>query len=255
MKIIRSAVRNLIVALALSTAPSAALAQTDRALEPAAYQQFGLPSADRVWTAADFASAGAAIAQVPVQQLPHWQGSRSSPMFARFVDRQSLTPCGVSNATAATRLQACMDILGGFNAIAGRYVEGSTSDPALISDIPPLMAMMLHIAGTMKPTADAFAATLDRNDPSYATRVGGLAQMHRGILMIIQGAIVTLHDERHTYPDAGILEIARALAETYPIVESILPPAERTVLEQRLREIANTDPSTDVRAALSRWAS
>lgn len=254
MNSIRSAFRSFLIALALTAAPSLAFAQTDNGLEPSAYARFGLPAADHVWTASDFTAAGGAIAQVPPEQLPRWRDSRSSPLFARFVDTQSLAPCAVENAESATRLQACIDILTGFNGIVGRYVTASSADSTLLGDIPPLMSMMLHIAASIKPTADAFSATLDRNDPTYADRMGGLAQMHRGMLMIVQGSVMLLHDERRYYNDVGSLEVARALAETYPVLAVTLPAVERTEIERQLREVANNDPSADVRAALAQFA-
>lgn len=254
MKTIFTACRSFLVAVALAAAPAAAFAQTDTGLEPAGYVQLGLPSADSVWTTADFIAAGTAIANVPVEQLPRWRNSRSSPVFARFVDERSIEPCRQAGIDPTVRLQACIDLLNGFNGIVGRYVTVSQTNTVFLAETPPLIAMMLRVAKAIKPASDEFAATLDRNDPTYADRMSGLAQMHRGLLMITQSALMALVDEREHFSDEGCREIAVALADAYPVLAEVLPPAERAVIEQRMRQVASSDRDADVRAALASWA-
>lgn len=213
-----------------------------------------MPSGGHVWTAADLSAAGAVLSRLPDEQLPHWRDSRSSEVFARFVDPRSIQPCAQESAALIDRLQVCLQLLEGFNGILRRYAQAGRNDPAYFQQTPPLLAMTLRIAAPVKLASHAFAATLDPTESTYATRMSGLERVNIGMSGIVQGAIITLIEERRAFSDAGCLEIARALADSYPVLADAFPASERIAVEQRLRIIATTDPSSDVRSALSRWA-
>lgn len=237
-----------------SPAPPSPPPRVDHSLTTAEYLQLGMPAPDRVWTILDYQTALGVVAALPNEQLPHWQNSQSAEIYAQFTDPRSLESCANHIHHLNLRMQSCMVLVESLGGIHRRYVAAAQSGSGYIEEIAPIMASSLRLAAAMSTTGDEFMASLDRGDPSFQVRQQGLAQMDLGINQIVQGAIYSISAERALYSNTAALQVAQALAETFPILGARMPPLTRAEFEGKLREIATEDRSIEVRAALSAFA-
>jgi hypothetical protein len=225
--------------------------RSDQSLSTAAYLQLGMPSPDRVWSILDYRTAAQVLATLPLEQLPQWRDSRSSELYARIIDPSGFESCADRLHNLNSRMQSCVVLSEASSSIVNRYIEAAQVDRNYVNDAAPIMSMILRITALMATTADEFATTLSPSDPAYEVRRQGLAQMNSGAIQVVQGVIYSLLEERALYSEPAALTLADALAETFPVLATRMPPMTRGELEGRVRRIAVEDRSPEVRSALA----
>jgi hypothetical protein len=225
----------------------------DRSLPPAGYMDRGMPATDRLWSAQDYEAAADALRQLNANQLPRSASPASSAVMDRLVDPQNLDFCANHSLPLSTRVSPCTDMLKGAGDVLKLYAAASIKDQSLADDECRLLGFLIQAAAMEAGLLDEVIPTLDTSDPTYPVRMAGLKQAKDGLAQVLQGALIALSD-RQSLSDAARVHLASILAATFPAMSPELPPLSQTEFEKTLQHFARTDPSANVRAALSGFA-
>lgn len=147
---------------------------------------------DRPWTVDDFGrlAAGSGCAGLP---------QPGSPAFDRMIDPSVLAMIDPPGRPVGDRLSSLIDYQGLMSAINKRYI-GCTNADAMLA----LSVMNLEAAAREIPLVDELAATFSPQDPDYAARMDGLAQMKDGVVSMATGASMVVQGGPFASPMPGV---------------------------------------------------
>ena len=215
----------------------------DKSLTLAQYIQAGMPAHDRSWTAADMATATDvlnALALKDTGHLPRYQSERSGKAFARLTAdgnldfyRNRALPITQRLPDAIGYMQSNLQILNAYTSTVSQQAVGG-------SEVVELVGAQLRIAVVMIQLVNEFLPTLDKNDPTYPTRLEGLKKMRNGFAITIAGTLEML-TESHTYRTSELKRLIGYLRSTLPDILPELPAGSRAEVRVRLRSFLD-DP-------------
>ncbi len=197
-------------------------------------------------------AAASALRGTTAAQLPRLNGP-SRAILERISDPATMAACRDRSTRVETRLPGCLEAFQGVVEITGLYVQALDHDDSFADDTMRAAESMMHGAAALNQLMDEFVPTLDPNDPTYQTRMGGVEQTKRGLTTMISGALTMLH-ERHIYSASARARFAAVIAEVYPSVRGSLTQASQAEFEESLQGLARSDPSAEVRAALAAFS-
>lgn len=203
------------------------------------------------WTPEDVPHAAAALRRLAPADLP--RGSDPDGFVARISDPATMAPCRDNRVDVEERLRTCLTAFQATLEVANLYASQVASDPTRSSDVMRVVEGLLRGADVLIEVGGEFIPTLDPNAPDYAQRLAGLQQARNGILTMLRGSIIML-TERSIFPEAARLRFAGVIAELFDQATAEAPPEQQAQLRSALRDVATTDPSADIRAALARFA-
>jgi hypothetical protein len=212
----------------------------------------GLPSTDRPWTVADIPVVAAALNGSPAANLPSLANS-SRPYLERLSERGVLDFCRDRSSPIGSRMGPCLSAFQAQVQILGAYGPACETNTGRDDDCMRVAEALMYGAGVMNQLMEQFIPTIDPNDPTYATRMAGVEQTKQGLTIMVSGA-VTMLNERHLYSEAARIRFAAVVAEVYPQVASAFSADARAAFEQSLRDLARSDSSSGIRAALAAFA-
>lgn len=248
-----SAVAVSLAFLAFASAQAAPSA-TDRSLTVRDYMDRGMPAPDRAWNPTDYTTASEVLGKLTPDQLPRSDSSRSAPFMNRIVNPENLELCTGVDAPRVTRMNMCGAYMKSVLGVANLYLAAMQRDHGYDDDTLDLTSLILRVAPVVAHDADEMLPTLDKDDPNYATRMDGYAKMKHGFASMMEGSLISLTTERNLYSDAARTRLAAVVGDCFTRMSSFLEPLTRSEIEQKLRKIAQTDPSPDVRGALAAFA-
>lgn len=215
----------------------------------AEYVQRGGPALDHVWTAQDFGAARETLSALPQEQLPRLSDPASAPILARFSDATALLPCDDRSVALAARLQTCMALGEGAAGVMNLYIVACGQDQTLADECMRVIGFMLHTITVMSALAEEFAPSLDPNDPSYATRMAGLARMRSGLVQTLDGSTQMIRSQG-AFSEPERERFASILALVAPRLRRSLPEEDAARFFAAMRELAQSDANPAVRSAL-----
>jgi hypothetical protein len=232
----------------LSSLPS----PVDKSFTSIEYIQKGMPAYDRDWSGEDMVSASnvlTSIANEDLRQLPRYRSERSGEVFARIISPENLSIFQNGTLPLRTRLSLVSRHIAGLNQISKLYLKGLIERATDGREGVELLGAVLRTAAVMGPILDEFLPTLDRNDPSYKTRMAGLEKMKKGMAEIVAGGLQTLTD-RETYRTEDLIRAASLMKETFPRILAKVTPGSRLETLVRLENLAKDPDLKDLEPAI-----
>jgi hypothetical protein len=221
----------------------------DHSPAPADYMQRGLPAIDRPWSAPDYQAALRIFAALPIEQLPRTSSAQSAAVINRLTDPANLGVLMNRSLPLNVRFPGAMDLVDAANAITKIYLAAASKDTALVEDLVRLLGFMLQAATTEAALIDEFLPTLNKSDPTYPTRMAGLAQSTMGFAQTVQGTLLTLRDPRG-YSRTSRVRLAKIVVSVWPRMVSHLPPLSAREFLGMLQKLADSDADPEIRRVL-----
>ena len=215
----------------------------DQSLTSDEYVRKGLPAHDRTWSGSDMTRVSKVfveIAQEDQGKLPRYRSERSGMVFDRVTSDENLQLYRSKSLPVEARLTEGLNYVQSLNQVLKTYISAFLKKKVSDSEVIELMGASLRSAVMMVELADEFFPTLNKNDPSYQTRLDGLAQMKRGLATVVAGSIQTL-TEGEAHRTSERLRLIGYLKQTAPTLISALPPGSRLETQVRLEKLS-TDP-------------
>lgn len=195
-----------------------------------------LPPAPRAWTAKEYKDALAALSSGALPRA-------SSEQFARIVDAKNLARYRDKNVPFGERFQDLGEVESAVGAMIRIYNERAATDASLGRELDALLAFVVHLSALTVELGDDLVLTLDPNDATFATRMGGFNRMRQGALEVVTGVLMTLHEPR-TAP-YGVTLLRDAGDDWVALAHRIGPGARRDVVRSLAAlETATSDPAT-----------
>jgi hypothetical protein len=215
----------------------------ERSLTLEEYIEAGLPAHNRVWSGTDMARAAKALAEIAGEdygRLPRYRGERSGAAFDRLTSVENLEPYGNLDLPIAQRLPDALNHLQSTNQLLLLYVNAINQQGFGGGELVEIMGSILRMTALIFDLTDEFLPTLDKNDPSYPTRLKGLAQMRGGASTTISGCITSL-TESPAYSTAELKRLIGYLRETLPDLLPRLDPESALEIQVRLQSFTKDD--------------
>lgn len=95
---------------------------------------------------------------------------------------------------------------------------------------------LLRIMEVTLPLTEQFAATLDKNDPAYERRLGGMQKMKTGAATMITGCL-TMLTEVHLYQPLDLKFLANSLTKSVPGILPQLSPDQQNAIRQQIKSL------------------
>jgi hypothetical protein len=155
----------------LGTPPS------DRSLDMDSYIAMGIPAPDRVWNSEDMARVADVLTKLAAKdagRLPRFKSQRSGRLYDRITSSEDLAQFRDRSLPIDVRLPRVMDYLNAANSLLKLYYSHFVKHDVGDDDMVGLFAIVLQTTAVACPLLGEFVPTLDKNDPSYATRMQGL---------------------------------------------------------------------------------
>jgi hypothetical protein len=211
--------------------------------------QRGLPAIDRPWSAPDYQAALRTFAALPIEQLPRTSSAQSAAVIDRLTDPANLGVYMNRSLPLNARFPGALDLVDAANAIMKIYLAAASKDTALVEDLVRLSGFMLQAATTEAALIDEFLPTLNKSDPTYPTRMAGLAQITTGFAQTVQGNVLTLGDPRG-YSRTSRERLAKIVVSVWPRMVSHLPPLSAREFQGTLQKLADSDADPEIRRVL-----
>lgn len=174
---------------------------------------------DTPWTADDYTAAATTLQRIAVDhrdRLPRFHGVKSGAVFDKLVTEPPDDPGAPIDqrfVAHATRSAALKDLLklylpNGYDAAPREAIEVSAAE--------------LHEAAVLATLSDAFIASFGSADPSHATRLDGVDQMHAGDGLMLLGLIYLASDARLSDADrvAALDHATAELPTLFPVLHA-----------------------------------
>jgi hypothetical protein len=225
----------------------------DRSLSVDDYIQRGVPAYDRIWSGTDMAKAAsvlASVAQKEPGQLPRYQSHRSGILFARITADENLGLYRNRSLPVGQRITEALAYLESHNAIGKLYLKSYNQNATGDSELVEVYASLLRMWLTLMPLLDEFIATLDKSDPSYSVRMGGLNKVRTGLATSVSAVVETL-TERQSYRTSELKRLASNMTQTLPKLLPYVPDGTRTETMVRLRSLGSDPKMHDLNPELA----
>ena len=236
----------LLAALLLGTAAAAA---ADHSLSVADYVAKGMPALDKAWDGRDYEKAAEVLDALDNDQLPHAASPRSGPVMARLTDPANLATCGNRATPLLQRVDPCGHLANGAVWVARLYYLSAKRDSAYADDFLDTVGFLVESTAAEADEMGEFAQrNVGASADAQRTAVLGDARAH---LVRETGAILRILADRQSASDAARVRFAKTLVANFPAIAAQLPPDSAEDFRRKLHDMAETDKSPDVRAALS----
>ena len=212
--------------------PAPVAPPSDRSLSLDEYLGAGVPAHDRSWMGPDMQAAANALEALAAKggaQLPRYQSDRSGELFDRMTHAENLEMLGNKGLPIDLRMQHGVIFLQAQNQVFKMYLNDLLTGKTGGAEMVELFGATLRTTAATLPLVKEFLATLDKNDPTYPTRINGLRQMRRGFANVIGGALQSL-TESETFTVAERRKLLGYIRVATPSIVPDLPDGSRKEL-------------------------
>jgi hypothetical protein len=234
--------------------PAAPVTPTDSSLSVADYKAAGVPAPDKKWSREELKKAATALAALAAKDpgsLPRFRSERSGEIFARLADVDLLTPLKDRSVPIAKRMPAILEIIEPGNQIFMLYIAARQRNAVADGEVVEMSGYMLRVVVVGVQLNDEFAPTLDRNDATFMTRLGGLERSKRGMATMLIGTLQIFRDTNSVGPEQRkrLLEYIR---ETFPPIIVALNPDQRKQILGLVDEAAAAPDQAELQPDLTK---
>jgi hypothetical protein len=229
-------------------APASADAPPPSPFDEARYASLGGPPASRPWSPADVSRAVGSLARSGGANLPRRVDPLGGPIFAKLTDPANLAGVVDRSRPVADRMAEGSDLMAAANQLNKCYLGDHARRP-VPGEVLEALSYSARVIAALLGVAEEFLATLDRSDPSFPVRMGGLDQMRRGLAAMTYAAVETIA-ERAAYSAADHARFLEALAETLPAMASALEPPAHAQTRARLDALCADPALAEVRSRI-----
>lgn len=240
-----------------AAAARAANPEPDRSLTTEAYISRGLPAPDRGWTGDEYTRAADAIEKVAAgdaARLPRIGSPKSGGVFSRMVNPANLEIAEAKVLDPGLRLQLEGGITIGVTKVLGVYLTAFQKGARLDDEVAEIMAFTVFVSRRVVVDAEAFFATLPKDDPKRAARNEGRRKMKDGMSEVISGTLTDASNASGLSARAR-LRLARSLEENVPLVRVHLPAGMQQELPVRVRQLYDDEKDAPVKESFRRLLS
>ena len=147
------------------------------------------------------------------------------------------------------RMPALMDYTVATNRIVKMYLGPFGSNAVGDDEMVELMGKLLRVSAAVMALVNEFTPTLDKNDPKYAVRLQGLAEMKAGLATVLLGALMTV-DEPQYYRKETRRRLLGYMKATFPLILPGLTEESRKEILLRLKNISTKPELAELREQL-----
>lgn len=212
----------------------------DLSLSVDEYQKLGIPSIRRPWNSLDMTKAAKVLAEIAVDdpaRLPRYNSPKSGKVFARMTSDDNLEQLRTSKIPAALRLPSGLQFMQASSSFGKSYATGLLKRKTGGDEAAELVGLNLRIAVAMSGLAEEIVMSLDKKDPSFTKRIGGMKEVQSGLSTILQSAILQA-SETKALNSGATRRLLAILDETLPTLIRAVPPAVRKETLAKLREMS-----------------
>src|SRR5260370_856235 len=175
--------------------PASTQTLPDESLTSEEYIRLGVPAFDRPWSASDMQRAWkslTSIAQENQRHLPRHQSERSGVVFARITTTENFELFRNQSLPLQARMAQAGEYMQALNQINKLYLAALLQKAVSGSDFGELIGAEFQFIVVQLELVDQFVPTLDKNDPTYETRLKGLERIKIGLGQMVAGGLETL---------------------------------------------------------------
>lgn len=218
--------------------PSAGL--DDRSLTTAQYIKLGLPKCGRPWSSSDMSRAAKVLTEIAnrdARELPRHQSPKSGQVFARITADDNLDGLRKKSFPVTIRTGFALQFLHAATSIGKLYGTLAVEEGAASEETTELIGLTLRIATALKGLSDEVLPTLDKNDPTSATRLKGLKQLTTALGPVLQGALNQALASKKLKPETRT-RMLKYMDQTLPDLVKVIPPKAREEVLAKLKTLS-----------------
>ncbi len=208
------------------------------------------PDTSASWEVVQYKVVLEQLSRFPPTELPRLSDDEFDKVFACVIDRGRFLSLLQSDAAVEIQLQRCMEIMQVITEINRRYVLAFVRDESYSRESIRLLGFMLFATKQQLLVFDEFAKTLDKADPTYPSRMVGIAQMRFGVSQMMLGALHCI-EETDIYSVDERRKLAVTISETFPAFTTKIDRDVSDALTFLKDRISKADPDPGIRNALS----
>lgn len=212
----------------------------DRSLTTAQYIELGLPKCDRPWSSSDMSRAAKVLTEIAsrdARELPRHLSPKSGQVFARITADDNLDGIRKQSLPVTIRTGFALQFLHAAASIGKLYGTLAVEESAASEETTELIGLTLRIATVLKGLSDEVLPTLDKNDPTEATRLNGLMQLTTGLGPVVQGALNQALASKKLKPETRT-RMLKYMEQTLPELVNVLPPKAREEVRVKLKTLS-----------------
>jgi hypothetical protein len=216
------------------------------------YVEHGLPDLEHHWSPKDYRAAARvlnSLGEANPRQLPRSGSPISGAVFARLISTESLPQFKNKSTPVRERIESSLDLTRAIKEINRVYAVAEQQLPVFGSELAELTGLTLRVALITVDLMKEFLPTISPNDPTYATRMQGIAQWRLGLAQVITADLTAL-TERQFYRVSARLKLSGYLKEALPgLLPELTGPVQKQILAT-LKQILAEETDPEVQAVL-----
>ena len=211
----------------------------DHSLPLDEYLEAGVPAHDRNWTGSDMQQAAEALGKLTKEDaalLPRYQSPQSGKLFERITSAENLDLYQNEGSPIEVRVHEAILLMQSSNQILVLYATAFADQKVADSELIEMIGSTLRLSATIVQLINEFLPTLDKNDPTYPTRMESLDNVRKNLATVVIANLKVL-TESDLYRTSELKRLLGHMQDTYPVILPALPEASRAEALQRLRSL------------------
>lgn len=211
----------------------------DHSLPLDKYLEAGVPAHDRNWTGSDMQQAAEALGKLTKEDaalLPRYQSPQSGKLFERITSAENLDLYQNEQSPIEVRVHEAILLMQSSNQILVLYATAFADQKVADSELIEMIGSTLRLSATIVQLINEFLPTLDKNDPTYPTRMESLGNVRKNLATVVIANLKVL-TESDLYRTSELKRLLGHMQNTYPVILPALPEASRAEALQRLRTL------------------
>lgn len=226
----------------------------DKSLPSAEYVEKGMPAPDRTWSAKDYETAVQvlqALASEDAGKLPRHESANSGEVFKRICSESNLDLIRNDKLPVDQRLRESIGLTGAIRDLLQVYMEPIEKLGSYDHEAVGIMGFNLSLMHELFTLADAYLASLPKDDPNREARNAGMEKMRQGLATTVSGFLACFDERGHFRPKA-LVRLAEALLRGLPRLMPRLPELTRDETRRRAARLAEEEKDETIKAVLKK---
>ncbi len=195
------------------------------------FSEAGIPSAERVWSGADYLTAAKVFKERKVT-LPLHKDTDGKLLLERMTAEENLKALRDKKLPLDSRMENFDGLFSGANRLFVLYVDTANKGGDVHQEMTELMAFMLSTAAEGADLIDELMPLL-RRDSQYLLRMEGIRKMKGGLTTLFTAAESSLTEKGFlTAEDHSTM--LKAMTASLPRLKNIFTPEYRETLKKKL---------------------